>query len=134
MAYKNHEDLLEYRRQYRIKNRKRMNAYARQWQKNYRIKNGEAVSAYKSEYDLKRQYGISSAERDAMLQEQGGACAVCKTKEPDGNGRWRVDHCHVSGKVRGILCSSCNLALGLMKDNIASFRRAIIYLNKENNE
>lgn len=60
-------------------------------------------------YTLKG-YGITAKQYDTMLAQQGGGCAVCGTA-PDGK-RLHIDHCHQSGRVRALLCSPCNLALG----------------------
>jgi hypothetical protein len=72
-----------------------------------------------------RRYGISLAEYDALLEKQGGACAICR-KRPKG--RLCVDHCHVTGMVRGLLCNECNGALGYLKDDQASLVAALAYL------
>jgi hypothetical protein len=74
---------------------------------------------------LKRLYGISAAEYDALLAKQGGACAICRKRS---KGRLCVDHCHVTGTVRGLLCSACNIALGSLKDDQASLVAALAYL------
>jgi hypothetical protein len=63
------------------------------------------------EYHLRRRYGIGAAQVDAMIDAQGGTCAVCPGK-PE-----HVDHDHVTGKVRGILCFNCNQALGNARDD-----------------
>jgi hypothetical protein len=73
---------------------------------------------------LKR-YGISPAEYDALLAKQGGACAICRRR---AKGRLCVDHCHVTGMVRGLLCHECNGALGWLKDDQASLVAALAYL------
>jgi hypothetical protein len=63
---------------------------------------------------LKR-YGITLAQYDKMLTEQGFACAICG----DGLEEWRafVDHCHTTNKVRGILCPTCNTGISYFKDS-----------------
>ena len=68
-------------------------------------------------------------QRDAMLSAQGGRCAICGTDEPGGRG-WHLDHCHVTGRVRGILCHHCNIGLGNFKDNPEFMREAIKYLEE----
>lgn len=75
---------------------------------------------------LKYNYGISIAEYDRMEVEQGGRCAVCR--RPPTRGRLHVDHDHVSGAVRRLLCGNCNRALGLLGDNPEVARRAAAYL------
>jgi RNA polymerase subunit RPABC4/transcription elongation factor Spt4 len=69
-------------------------------------------------YWLDKFYNLTPDDYDAMLEKQGGVCAVCKGGN-DSN-RWSrlvVDHDHENGKVRGLLCDTCNRAIGLMKDN-----------------
>ena len=62
-----------------------------------------------------------------ILQGQGERCAICRAPEP-GKYDWSPDHDHDSGMVRGILCNSCNMALGKMKDSPTLLRRAADYL------
>ena len=66
-------------------------------------------------HHLMTTYGLSADEYAAMSEAQGGRCALCD-REPDGQvrgGRWlHVDHCHRTGRVRGLLCVSCNSVLG----------------------
>ena len=81
-------------------------------------------------------YGITEPDRKKMYIDQGGRCKICDMLLELGvtylddsfNQRACVDHCHTTGKVRGILCQSCNGGLGLFKDNIDSLRNAIKYL------
>ena len=74
---------------------------------------------------LRRTYGMGSAEFDALLERQGG-CAICGASDP---GRyWCVDHDHLSGTVRGILCWHCNVGLGHFRDDALSLLTAIDYL------
>jgi hypothetical protein len=80
------------------------------------------------EYELRRLYGITPEQYEAMLSEQGGTCKICNGK---GRRRLAVDHCHSTGAVRGLLCGSCNKALGLMKDDPDRLKAAIKYLEKE---
>lgn len=85
--------------------------------------------AYNRNHKLKKTYGITSEEYDAMLEAQGGACAICGGTEGMSLDRhMAVDHCHATGKVRGILCSHCNRGLGFFKDNIETLKAAIKYL------
>jgi len=66
-----------------------------------------------------------------MLEEQEHKCAICLTSDVDLEKLLAVDHCHTTGKVRGLLCSNCNLALGNFKDNITNLEQAIKYLKNE---
>ncbi|MEU3900425.1 endonuclease VII domain-containing protein [Streptomyces sp. NPDC045251] len=72
---------------------------------------------------LKRQYGITEAERDALIASQGGVCCICLAAPAA-----HVDHCHETGRVRGVLCFSCNAALGQFKDRPDAIRRAAAYV------
>ena len=92
----------------------------------------ETRAAYTRTSRLRKTYGLERREYDALLQSQGGVCAICKTSSPLGKGpnSWKVDHCHKTGKTRGLLCNRCNCALGQFKDNIESIKRAIEYLEK----
>ncbi|MGY0063302.1 endonuclease VII domain-containing protein [Streptomyces sp. LZ34] len=72
---------------------------------------------------LMRQYGITEAERDEMVASQMGLCVIC-LKAP----AIHVDHCHKTGKVRGVLCFNCNSAIGKLGDDPDIGRRAVAYL------
>jgi hypothetical protein len=79
--------------------------------------------------DLKRLYGITLNEYSQMLAEQNNQCAVCHTTDPGGkHGKFMVDHCHTTGKVRGLLCKRCNIALGEVGDSINTLQTMIEYL------
>ena len=84
-------------------------------------------------HHLKRQYNITVEEYDAMLKQQENACAICGSSTP-GNSRrntyFAVDHCHTTGKVRGLLCHKCNTALGLLQDNPETITNILSYLQK----
>jgi hypothetical protein len=76
---------------------------------------------------LWQRYKISKIDYDRMFNEQNGTCLICYTESKE---KLHVDHCHATGKVRGLLCGSCNRALGLLKDNILYLEEAIRYLQK----
>jgi hypothetical protein len=59
------------------------------------------------DYHLKRRYGLTSADVDAMVEAQGGVCLLCRERPAQ-----HVDHDHLTGAVRGVLCSCCNQGLG----------------------
>jgi hypothetical protein len=71
-------------------------------------------------------YRITSLEYDIILTHQGGVCAICK-RPPTGN-RLAVDHDHKTGLVRGLVCWTCNRALGLLRDRLASAQALVEYL------
>ena len=89
------------------------------------------TNEYSYKYRIKKRYGITIDEYDAMYKEQDGKCAIC-SKDPLKHGEYRlsVDHCHETKKVRGLLCSKCNHGIGLLKENITIFNNAIAYLLK----
>ncbi len=95
----------------------------------YSTKEGKERSI---EYHLIKTYGITKQEYNEMLEVQGGACLLCNKKSyKTSSGKVRslyVDHCHDTGKVRGLLCQNCNVGLGNFKDDIPLLRRAINYL------
>jgi len=83
--------------------------------------------------NLLKGYGITVAEYDALLAGQGGLCAICRQPETrkgpfGGVRRLGVDHCHKTGRVRGLLCHRCNSAIGYFDDDPSLLRVAISYL------
>lgn len=79
---------------------------------------------------LKTQYNLTPEQWAQMFADQGSCCSICKSPEPNSKKGWSTDHCHTTGKVRGILCPLCNKALGLFKDNPATLQNAITYLTE----
>lgn len=86
----------------------------------------ETKAKVKSRYLMNR-YGIDSAQYQEMFKAQEGKCAICLKVT---TGTMHVDHCHRTKKVRGLLCGSCNMALGLFDDSQQSLQKAIDYLNQ----
>lgn len=90
----------------------------------------EDPSIYR-EYYYSRTYGISLEEYNSLLSKQKGVCAICSTECISGR-RLAVDHCHTTGKVRGLLCANCNRGLGLFKDSKFLLEKAQKYLEENN--
>lgn len=65
----------------------------------------------------------------SLLKEQDGKCAICLTDKCSSGFRFSIDHNHVTGKIRGLLCRDCNQVLGKFKEDIDRFLRAAMYLN-----
>ena len=87
------------------------------------------IQNYKSQ--LKQRFGMTLEDYDRMLMEQNGKCFICDVHHTEAvRGKLNVDHCHTSGKVRGLLCFNCNTALGKFKDDIELLEKAIAYLKK----
>lgn len=80
----------------------------------------------------KSRYGITYDQAQRMLKDQDGQCAICKAEldffSDDAQRKLHIDHCHDSGKVRGILCRDCNLVIGLAKDTHEILLAAAEYL------
>jgi len=73
-----------------------------------------------------RKHRITYTHYRSMLTKQNNCCAICSQVLS----RDHIDHCHVTGKVRGILCRACNLGLGMFKDDIETMKKAIDYLRR----
>jgi hypothetical protein len=106
-----------YQSQYREQNK--------EYYQQYREDNKKTYDAQK-DYRLKRMYGITKADYDTLLTEQQNKCIICC----DEMILPQIDHCHTTGKVRGLLCMHYNTALGKFKDNIDLLQRAIDYLQR----
>jgi len=113
------EKFLSYQKQYRVAHREERRSHDRI----YRI----AHLGKRTAYLLLLKYGLTPAAFDSLLESQGHACAICKKEDWNGRGP-QVDHDHVTGKVRGILCNDCNRALGAIRDNPKTARAMGDYL------
>lgn len=104
----------------------------------HRPDNGQRQSACKpchSKETAAKRYGLTVGDVDRMREDQGNRCAICKTHADDiphtafKHNPLVIDHCHTTGKVRGLLCPTCNAMLGHAKDNVAILSAAITYLS-----
>lgn len=84
---------------------------------------GSACKQGKYEAHIRLRYGLLPDEYNAMMEAQDGLCAICQKRPAK-----YVDHCHETGKVRGILCPGCNTAIGQFEDDLDIINRAIHYL------
>ena len=82
---------------------------------------------YDKNYYRKKNYGISFSQYEEMVAAQNGVCAICK-RECNRYGKLSIDHSHISGKIRGLLCHKCNNAIGLFGEDITIMQSAIDYL------
>lgn len=81
-------------------------------------------------HKLKKAYSLTPDDYYLMLQRQGGVCAICGTSNPGAKKSYFcVDHCHHTGQVRGLLCSSCNIGIGNLKDSRRLLQSALLYLD-----
>jgi hypothetical protein len=73
---------------------------------------------------LKHRFGITPEQRDEIISRQNGMCAICKIEKAT-----HIDHCHKTGRIRGMLCLRCNAALGLLRENVSTLVGAVNYLD-----
>lgn len=138
---KNKELFQERNRQNYLKNKEAYKQRAREWKEANREK-ARASSAKSRKNapreqtknnELKTKYGISWDEYVQMFDTQAGGCAICrKPLQLVSTVRGvtaHVDHCHTTGKVRGLLCNSCNRGIGYLQDNASLLRLAAEYLD-----
>lgn len=86
------------------------------------------VENYRAKH-LEVKYGITIDFYDKLLEKQNYVCAICNL--PNNNGyKLCVDHCHSTGQIRGLLCHTCNTALGKFKDSLDILENAKNYLKK----
>jgi hypothetical protein len=113
--------------QARVRNQRRNAAF----RKRLRQTNYAELRRREREGNLRRHYGFGEAVYDKMFEVQGGVCAICRKPPHKGRGkRLHVDHDHISGKVRGLLCSTCNSGLGHFEESQELLRTAITYLDR----
>lgn len=80
------------------------------------------------DHGLRFKFGITLADYEAMSEAQGGVCAICKKPPQKHRRHLDVDHDHKTGRVRGLLCSPCNRAIGYFRDDPELMRAAAAYL------
>jgi CRISPR/Cas system-associated protein Cas10 (large subunit of type III CRISPR-Cas system) len=95
----------------------------------YRERHPDRRKITKQKVALRNNYGITLEYYNELLVKQNNKCAICGN-EQDGKAL-NVDHDHTTGKVRGLLCSTCNFAVGLLKDDPALCDTMAAYLRKE---
>lgn len=113
------ECLKKKQQQYRKENREKFNTNSRKYRKRHPEK--------RRENHLKSKFNLSLEQERQLLEAQGGGCAICG--ERPANKSLDIDHDHITGAIRGMLCNKHNQALGLFKDNPAHLRRAADYLD-----
>ena len=111
-------------RRWQQENPERLNAYRRARRLEPEVKLRERAG------HLKRKYGITVQQYDAMLEAQGGGCCICG-RPPREDISLHVDHDHSTGNIRGILCFRCNNALADFQDNQHLLQKAADYLDRQ---
>lgn len=99
-----------------------------EYYRKYRKENLDILRGNARRYVLRSTFGITPEQYDEMAEMQRGVCAICGKTEECKNRRLAVDHDHVTGKNRGLLCFKCNRALGGFGDDIDRLKKAIEYL------
>lgn len=160
MPYANLEKRREYQRLYKKTHRAKVRKWSREWRKRreaedpafkarareierrWRERNPESVRAKNKigaqkfklsirNSNLRKLYGITHADYERMLVEQGGCCAICGSASPGAHYKFfPVDHDHATDEVRQLLCHACNTGLGRFKDDIELLLKAVAYLKK----
>ena len=115
---KNYQQIHKDRLREKTKTDKILNPY--KWKDRYRRK------------DLKRYFGITIEEYNQMFNAQNGCCAICRKHQSEFKRNLAVDHCHLTGQIRGLLCGECNTGLGKFKDNLELLDKAKEYLKNNN--
>ena len=126
MPIKDEQARKKYAQEYRLKNKHK----AVEYQKAYRQTHDYTV--YKHEwYKSKRfdKYGITEGIFNVLLNEQKHSCAICLSGFTEKK-RAYIDHCHSTGRVRGLLCMNCNTGLGHFKDSTELMACASLYLEE----
>jgi hypothetical protein len=109
---------------WREQNPERFAEYSRRYRQRPERKASER-NAY-----LLRKYGLSLDDYECMLEAQGGVCAICGEARPEER-TLHVDHDHVTGAIRGLLCIRCNNAIGNFREEYELFLRAAEYLDRD---
>ena len=141
------EEKEKYNQEYYIKNHNKLMAYKKLYhathkeeRKQYNIIHKEHIKIWSKKYHvlvkekrkiqrLKRMYGMSLEEFTQLFNSQNNVCAICKGTEWK-NKRPYVDHNHITGEIRGIICHKCNIAIGMIKEDINIAQSIIQYLIK----
>lgn len=120
-AAANSEKCREKSRKWRAANPEKQREY---WRKCYAANPEKKLKSVRK-YHLKKTYGLTPVQTQAILEQQGNCCAICRT---DVSGTWCVDHDHATNVVRGLLCRLCNAGLGIFADDPARMEAAAAYV------
>jgi len=130
-TYKNYKKSYDYECKPCKRDRNKLNREKRgEGWLNYRREDNRKRVKEKRCFHLRKTYGITLKEWERIFKEQGYKCKICQTQEKPSMG-WHTDHNHSTGKVRGILCHSCNTGLGKFRDDIKILEAAVSYLEED---
>jgi hypothetical protein len=105
-------------------------AHCKDCRSEYSKKHVKKLSEKSRQSRLKIKFGISDEDYKFLLKQQNFSCAICHKHENQINRKLAVDHCHKTGKVRGLLCSNCNTGIGNLRDSTYLLFKSICYLLK----
>lgn len=98
--------------------------------KKYKSKYKKLNKHVERRYKLKSKYGLSPEDYDKLFIKQNGSCKICEKHQDSFKKKLCVDHDHKSGRVRGLLCDKCNLAIGHFNDDLNLILKAASYLKE----
>jgi hypothetical protein len=108
---------------YRQTKREHIEGLAHVWYENNKDKHAAYMKFY--------HYGITKEERDSLFEKQGGRCPICGRHQSEVPQTFAVDHDHKNGKIRGLLCNSCNRGIGYLQDSVEICVSAAEYLRNK---
>ena len=92
-------------------------------------KNKPKRNLYNKKYNIEKTYGISFDSYLKLVESQNNKCQICKNTLKTGKNT-HLDHCHSTGKIRGVLCGKCNTGIGQFNDSIELLKSAVSYIKK----
>ena len=111
---------------YYANNRERVKMAVRRYKKSH----FDLYSRCARRYHLKKKFGITESQFESLLAGQNGKCKICGRSDSGRLGSFSVDHDHITGEIRGLLCYRCNVGLGHFGDSPVILRKAAAYLSK----
>lgn len=99
--------------------------------KTYAYQKTEEGKAMLRKSRVRCNYGINDSQRTMMLEKQNGVCFLCGKKESEFQNRFGIDHNHITGQIRGLLCLKCNFMIGYANDDINILSKAIEYIKSD---
>ena len=135
------EELKEYDRKYREEHREEINRRAREYYSEHKEESRELGrktyarlkekgNTSRRDRHLVSKYSITQEDYNSLFVAQEGRCAICGKHQSEVSRTLAVDHDHETGEIRGLLCHSCNVVLGLMADDPGTLRSAADYLER----
>ena len=115
----------EHRKKWKLKNPSKMMDYKKRWAE----RNPEKIAFYQWRQHIRRKYKISVEEYNNLFESCQGRCSICNVRQTECKKKLAVDHNHTDGKIRGLLCSQCNVGLGMFNDDPNLLLKAIEYLH-----